>query len=262
MAQGSYNLGADEVKEESSWRYPLIIFVTTLILCLIFLYYYVGWDVEEIQGNKPRPTINDELVELVVGDITLSVPANHTVYPRDRRPGEREQLFLYASWPRLDGYVPARRDDFVENEADSRRIDMLIQQRRTPFSEAERFEILYLPRVVDRDGIPHEHGLKRYTFRRGAEGIPASGYSDKEMLVGTDYTGAQAVFFCYQGSLSDPVVPECFREVELSDQTSLKYRFKRPYLAEWLQIDERVRDFVMRELVIDPGAAVVADSSS
>jgi len=48
-----YGFGGNEVKEESSWRYPLGIFMATLILCAIFLYYYVGPSVEEIRGDLP-----------------------------------------------------------------------------------------------------------------------------------------------------------------------------------------------------------------
>jgi hypothetical protein len=243
MAQGSYNLGGDEVREESSWRYPLIIFFATLILCVIFLYHYVGPDVDEIQGNKPRPTINDERIVLNVGDITMSVPANYTVFPRDRRPGDRESISLYASWPRMEGYVPARRDDFVENRRNSRRIDMLVEVSRTPFSEAERLEILYLPHTVDPEGGPFEHELTRYTFRQGSNLAPASGYSDKEMFIGTTEDGEMAVLFCYIVR-DDSVPPDCFREFDLTEQVAIKYYFKRPYLPEWKKIDARVRELL------------------
>ncbi len=244
MAQGSYQLGNDEVKEESSWRYPLIIFIATLILCVIFLYHYVGPDVDEIQGNKPRPTINDEAIPITVGSVQFSVPANYTVFPRDRREGEREALSLYASWPRMEGYVPARRADFVENDADSRRIDLVIQKKKNPFSESDRLNVLYLPHAVDKEGEPYAHGLRRHNFRQGSEIAPASGYSNKEMLVGEASDGVEAILFCYPGSADDIVPPECYREYDLTKDVSVKYYFKQPYLPEWQRIDERVREFV------------------
>ncbi len=246
MAQGSYNLGGDEVKEESSWRYPLIIFFATLILCIIFLYHYVGPDVDEIQGNKPRPTIADEVITLTVGDVTVEVPANYTVFPRDRRDGDRESLSLYAAWPRMDGYVPARRDDFVENEATSRRIDILVFTKQTPFSEQERLDILYMPHTVDKEGAPFDHGLTRFTFKQGNDWQPNSGYSNKDMFLGLTENGQQAIIFCYPGDAEDSLPAECYRELDLTEDVSLKYYFKMPYLAEWQRIDARVQELVDR----------------
>lgn len=245
MSKGGYQLGNEEVKEESSWRYPLIIFFATLILCVIFLYHYVGPDVDEIQGNKPRPTINDEMFNVSVGDMYFDVAANYTMFPRDRRDGQRETLSLYASWPRLEGYVPARRSDFVENASDSRRIDLVIQQKKNPFSEDDRLRVLYLPHTIDKEGAPFDHNLTRYTFRHGSDLAPASGYSNKEMLVGEATDGTRAVLFCYPGDEADIVPPECYREYDLSDSVAVKYYFKQPYLPEWQRIDEKVRDFVI-----------------
>ncbi|WOI54606.1 hypothetical protein [Parvularcula sp. LCG005] len=244
MAQGSYNIGNEEVKEESSWRYPMILFFATLVLCVVFLYHYVGPDVEEIQGNKPRPTINDELIAITIGKQTFNVPANYTVFPRDRRPGEREVLALYASWPRMDGYVPARRNDFVENEADARRLDILIQQKKTPFDELERLEVLYRPHLLDREGTPYDHGLTQFSFRQGSELAPASGYSDKELFLGETAAEETAVIFCYPADADRVVPPECFREYDLTPTVTVKYYFKRPYLAEWRRIDEEVHTLI------------------
>lgn len=246
MNQGSYNLGGEEVKEESSWRYPLIIFVTTIILCVIFLYHYVGPDVEELQGNKPRPTISDEIVQLAIGETTFNVPANYTVFPRARRPGDRDSVILYASWPRMEGYVPARRSDFVENAFNSRRIDITIRKKGTPFTEEQRLEILYFPNVNEREGAPYDFGLTRYSFKKGGalESAPASGYANKELLIARDESGDVAALFCYQGKKDDVVPPECYREFDFNDRVSVKYRFKRAYLAEWQRIDSRVHEFV------------------
>ena len=244
MAKGSYNLGGEEVKQESSWRYPLIILLTTLVLCVIFLYVYVGPDVDELQGNKPRPTISDEMLDIVVGDVSLDVPANYTVFPRDRRAGARENLSLFASWPRMEGYSPSRREDFIENEADARRIDILIASKKSPFTEEQRLDILYLPQTVDMSGSPFEHGLTRYSFRQGTPEEPASGYSDREMFIGRTEQGEQVVLFCYPEGQTDAVPPECFREFDLTAQVSVTYYFKRPYLQEWSRIDEGVKRLV------------------
>ena len=120
----NYGIGGEDVKRELSWRYPLGIFLATLILCAIFLYYYVGPSVDELGGNVPSPAISEEPVAIDVADMRFAIPANYTVFPRDRRGGARDEVWLYALWPTLSGYAPSRREDFIENPPDTRRIDI------------------------------------------------------------------------------------------------------------------------------------------
>lgn len=240
----------EEFKEESSWRYPLAIFFTTLILCAIFLYHYVGPDAKDIRGAAPKPTISDELVTLVIGDLTLNIEANYTVYPRDRRSGEKDQIFLYALWPTMNGYAPPRRDDFVNNAQDTRRIDMVLDLRAMQnFSEQRRLDMLYLPHVIDKRGVKSDYNLTRYVFKEGRPNAPSSGYADKELYVGQDVDGKTAVLFCYKDAENSVIPPDCWREVELSKGVSLKYKFKRPYLPDWQEIDSATRTFMQKRIV-------------
>ena len=80
----SGGLGGEEFKQESSWRYPLAIFIATLILCAVFLYYYVGPSMDEIGGNVPNPAISEENVSLQVGDFAATNHvANHRRIDQD-----------------------------------------------------------------------------------------------------------------------------------------------------------------------------------
>ena len=247
----SYGFGGnEEFKEESSWRYPLAIFFATLILCAIFLYHYVGPGVDELQGASPKPTISDEKITLVIADRTFKIEANYTVYPRDRNNGEREKVYLYALWPTMNGYAPPRRDDFVNNAADTRRVDMVIDTRDMQnFSEQRRLDMLYLPHVIDKRGIKGDYELTRYVFKEGRPNAPSSGYADKELYVGRDTDEQTAVLFCYKVQESSVVPPDCWREVEISPRIGLKYYFKRPYLPDWKQIDRDIRAFVSERMV-------------
>ena len=242
--KANYTATGEEIREESTWRYPLTILGIVLLLSALFLYFYVGPDARDLAGENPKPTVSDERSQAVVGDVTLSVPANHTLFPRFRRPGAYEALPLVAAWPRMDGYTPARRADFVENREDSRRIEIVLEERNTPFGELDRLEVLYLPQTIDRRGTPDEHDLVRYGFRQGSATQPASGYADKTMYLGEAQDGQQAVLFCYRADADSIVPPDCYRQYDLTDRVTVKYYFKRPYLPEWRKIDERVRDFV------------------
>ncbi|MGD9800504.1 MAG: hypothetical protein AB7F91_05890 [Parvularculaceae bacterium] len=243
MTNPKYGIGGEEVRQESSWRYPLGIFLATLILCAIFLYYYVGPSVDELGGNVPSPAISEEPVSLSVGDTKFEVPANYTVFPRDRRGGARDEVWLYALWPTLSGYAPSRRDDFVENAADTRRVDMLIAARTSPFTERERIDILYLPQTIDRRGARTPYQLIKYEFKEQRANVPTSGYAGTELYLGEDEEKNVIALFCFK-EREDLPSPECWRELEISPEVTLTYRFKRPYLAEWRKIDEEVRSFV------------------
>ena len=242
--RANYTSSGEEIREESSWRYPLTIFFVTLLLSAGFLYLYVGPGVDDLQGATPKPTIADDRTTLIVGDTTFSVPASYTVYPRDRRPGERDALPLYAAWPRMEGYTPARKVDFTENRANSRRIDIVIERKAVPFTETDRLQTLYIGQTLDKRGTPDDHGLTRFDFRQGSPTQPASGYADKVMYLGEAEDGAQAVLFCYRETEDGLVPPDCYRQYDLTDTVSVKYHFKRPYLPEWRRIDARVRELV------------------
>ena len=242
MSNG-YGFGGEEVKEESSWRYPLGIFLATLVLCAIFLYYYVGPSVDEFSGNVPSPAISEEEVRIEIGGIVFAPSANYTVYPRARRGGVRDEVSLYALWPTMNGYAPAQRREFVENDPDTRRIDITITRRLSPFTEQERFETLYLPQTVDQRGVRTPYQLTKFAFKDQRSNVPTSGYADTDLFVGTDEDDALLALFCFQER--DYIQsPECWREYEYGNGVEISYRFKRPYLPEWRAIDTAVRGFI------------------
>jgi hypothetical protein len=236
--------GGEDIKEESGWRYPMAIFTITILLSGIFLYTYVGPSGDELLGNTPKPTISDEPVSAVIAGERFTVSANHTVFPRDRRPGERKNLALYAFWPTMSGYAPARRTDFIDNDKDSRRIDIIISKRRTPFSESERLEYIYMPQVMDKRGTPDQYGLTKYTFKDRGTNTETSGFASRVLYLGAaaDDSDQLVLLFCYQEH--NVLAADCYREYELNDTISVRYMFKRPYLPEWSQIDLKVREFV------------------
>ena len=242
MSNG-HSFGGDEIKEESSWRYPLGIFMATLVLCAIFLYYYVGPSVEEFSGNVPSPAMTEETVVIEIAGTRFAPAANYTVYPRARRGGARDEVSLYALWPTMNGFAPTQRREFIENDPATRRIDITISRRTSPFNETERFETLYLPQTVDQRGVRTPYQLSKFTFKDQRANVPTSGYADSEMFVGVDENNSLLALFCYQ-EREDIRSPECWREYEYSDTVEVSYRFKRPYLPEWRAIDTEVRKFV------------------
>ena len=242
MSNG-HSFGGEEIKEESSWRYPLGIFMATLVLCAIFLYYYVGPSVEEFSGNVPSPAITEEPVVIEIAGTRFAPAANYTVYPRARRGGARDEVSLYALWPTMNGYAPAQRREFIENDPDTRRIDITIARRTSAFTEKQRFESLYLPQTIDQRGVRTPYHLTKFAFKDQHADAPTSGYADSELFVGSNENNNLMALFCFK-ERNDIRSPECWREYEYSDNVEVSYRFKRPYLPEWRTIDSEVRKFV------------------
>ena len=237
------NYQGDQIKEESSWSYPLGILLATLTLSAGFLFYYFGPRLNDIAGDTPKPTISEDVIALAIGGTEFYVPANHTVFPRARRSGTRDKVELYALWPNLSPYTPARRRDFVENHKNTRRINISIKQFTPTFGEVERFERVYLPRVVDTAGEATAMGLKKYVFKQESADAGYLGYKDEDLYVGDTLEGDTMVLRCFKGDAGLPS-PNCRRDFELNGTVSVSYTFKTPYLSEWQAIDARVRDFV------------------
>ena len=245
MSNG-YGFGGEEIKEESSWRYPLGIFLALIVLCAVFLYYYVGPSVDEFSGNTPSPAITEERIEITIADTTFAPAANYTVYPRARRGGERDELSLYAMWQSMKGYSPTQREEFIENAPDTRRIDILISKRTSTFTETDRIELIYLPRTIDQRGQNTPYRLTRYAFKTDEDlhsDVPNSGYAHTELYLGARENNAMMALFCYE-EREEIESPDCWRKYEYSDTIDVSYRFKRPYLPEWQAIDQKVREFV------------------
>ncbi|NNE40294.1 MAG: hypothetical protein HKN14_05180 [Marinicaulis sp.] len=243
MSNGYGFGGGNEVKEESSWRYPIGIFFAILFLSAIFLYYYVGPSVDEFKGDVPSPAISEEKISVTVGGHTFATPANFTVYPRARRGGVRDELSLYMLWPTKTGYSPANRKEFIENAPDTRRINIDITNRPPIYSEGERIEKLYLPQTVDPAGAPTPYKLTKFVFKEQRADVPTNGYADSELFVGADANDNLIALFCFK-ERGPNASPDCWRTYEYSDKITVSYRFKRPYLPEWPQIDAEVRQFV------------------
>jgi len=244
MNRGVQGFGDEQLKEESSWTYPLIILLVTLTLSAVFLYYYVGPRLEDIAGDVPKPTVSDERVTIVIGGRAFSIPANHTVYPRARRGGERDSVALYALWPNLSPYTPTRRLDFIENAPDTRRIDIFLERDSALFDEAERFDRIFLPLTVDPEGEPTAFGLTQFAFKDRRQDTPLNGYRDEDLFVDLDDGAAKLVLRCFKDTPDMPS-PYCRRDVTLTEGVALTYLFKRPYLPQWRSIDEAVRAFAM-----------------
>ncbi len=220
---------SDEVVERPPWLIPLLVASGVIVFAAIFLWYYVGPTTEEILGTAPESTDRGERVHISIGDVQLAVPANFTRFSSARSGGPMEMVDLHALLPEFDPFTERRREDFDRSDAQSPVIHMRIEETTAVLAAQPRLELVYLPAVTNRTGEPGPHGLRHFVFRN------ETGFSGQDMYVGEGPAGAPALLLC---SRDEPLL-WCRREILLSENVVLRYRYKRAHLADWKTIDNQ-----------------------
>ena len=233
-----------EAKQDSNWTLPFTIIGVTLLLSFGFLYYYFGPTLSELAGDTPDPSASDELIRMSIGNIDFQIPTSYTRFPRARRGGERSSVSLYALLPNLESYSGDQRDIFEGNEADSPVIYFEIGVHQSTLEESEMLTRIYLDNVNDIEGRVGPYGLTAYEFS------DTSGYKDEDLFVFEDESALPVVIRCFRETDLIPS-PHCRRDMRLSETLSLTYRYKRPWLAQWRDINDKIQAFVM-SLTVEP----------
>lgn len=218
----------DTVKQRSGWLIPLAVFVATAILSALFLLFYLAPTPSSFIEEHQSPTSRSDPVNLSVGGLSLRIPANYLLYASARRGGTRPRVELFANTPDFRGYSDWDAQEFNGNAPDSPIIYMLI--RNAPFSltESAQLQRVYLGYVADTSGKPGPFDLTEYNFRGD------SAYRGEDLFVGSVGHGP-IVMRCARLSQEVPS-PSCLRDLQLSSNAVLTYRFKRSHLANWREI--------------------------
>lgn len=216
------------IRKHSGWLVPLVLVALTGTLCALFLLYYLAPNPNSLIEEHTSPSAAVYRVQLRVGRVSLTVPANYLPYPSERSGGPRREVAFYAELPDFHGFSDSTAEDFVGNSPDSRVIHILITREAFDVAESARLKRIYLNEVVDPRGRPGPAGLVEYVFRSD------SGYRGEDLFVGWD-RGADIVMRCTQPGPDVPS-PNCIREVQYAPGILLSYRFKRSHLADWRRI--------------------------
>lgn len=226
----SYDEG---VKERSGWLLPSAVLLSTVLLCVLFLLYYLAPNPASFIEEHTSPTSRTSSVRLTVGGLVLRVPENYLIYPSERKDGARNQVALFAALPDFRGYTEQDSAIFSGNGANSPIIHILIRQDAFDLTETARLNRIYLGNVIDARGEPGPFGLIKYSFRDD------SGYRGEDLFVGRAEDGV-VVMRCTRRTASVPS-PNCLRELPLMEGVELSYRFKRARLGNWREIARGVK---------------------
>lgn len=220
--------------EEPSWIIPATVLAVVGILSLGFLAYYFAPNLADIIGRAPKPSEESKEIDVVIGGVRHRIPENYTRFAYARRGGVQDRVELYALLPDLVPYSPSRAAAFQNNAADSRVLLFELSVYQAKLSETEQFRKVFLKLVTDPEGARGPYGLRRYEFD------PSTGYRDEELFVSEDEEGEVTVIRCFKPA-PDILSPTCRRDLRLSEEIGLSYRFKRAYLSDWRDIDAGVR---------------------
>lgn len=224
----------EDVVERPSWFYPAILFAVTMIIALGILYLYFGPSVDDLVGNTPNASVSDRPITFVIAGQPMLVPENFTQFPRDRKGGDRHSVALYALLPDFAPFTVRNAQSFTDNSADSRVVHFQIEAFRSPLTESQRLERIYLERVVDPSGEPGPAGLRRFEFadRSGR-------FGNEDLFVAPLRGGTYPVIMCVrETAVIDN--PNCRRDFEIGDGLAVSYRFKRSRLDDWQEINDGV----------------------
>jgi hypothetical protein len=223
-------------RKHSGWLIPLALLALTGAFGALILLYYLAPSPNSLSEEHASPSGRAYRVQLKVGNISLSVPANYLPYASERSGGPRREIALYAKLPDFRGFSDSAAEDFAGNTPDSRVIHILITREAFDVGESARLTRIYLNEVIDRRGRAGPAGLVEYAFRND------SGYRGEDLLVGHD-AGAEVVMRCSRPGTEVPS-PNCMRETQFGPGILLSYRFKRSQLPDWRRIAGGVQRLV------------------
>jgi hypothetical protein len=215
----------EEIHRHSGWVIPAALFFAILLLSGLFL----GWYLRP--GPKPStaPTGQSTLVAVTVRGLPFAIPANYIENSAARAGGELDTLALAALFPSWRGYSDAQARLFAGNAPDSPVIHLSLRGDSNDLNERARLDRIYMPYITDRQGAAGPFGLTQYAFAK------ESGYERDDLFAGENSKGL-VLLLCERPSAELPS-PNCLAiDRPLAKNLSFSYRFKRAYLAHWLEM--------------------------
>jgi hypothetical protein len=228
--------GGGARKKHSGWLLPAAVFLVTACLSALVLAYYVVPDAPRLIEEQPAPTDATRPVALTIGTTRFRIPSNYILLASARRGGTMQKVALVGLLPDLRGYMLTAAQELTGNAPDSRVVNLMLKAGEPVLPEQERLSRIYMAQVENPKGQPGPYGLRQYKFRAD------SGYHDQDLFLGQGDTGP-VVLLCTKLTPEIPP-PSCLRDAPLTDGVSLSYRFKRAHLAQWRDIDMRIRELI------------------
>ena len=225
----------ESVHQHSGWLLPAGFAFAIMLLSGLLL----GWYLRPGLRAPAALTGQSEPVPVMLGALSLRVPANYIQNPAARSGGPQESLSLAALFPSWQGYSAELARQFQGNAADSAVVRVLIRRDDNGMDAATRLARIYRPNLAAPEGAPGPFGLRQYGFAAD------SGYEKTDLFVGGSGRGL-LLFLCGRPAADLPS-PNCqATDRPLADGVSYSFRFKRAWLARWREVSGGVDMLIAR----------------
>jgi hypothetical protein len=187
-------------------------------------------------------TESREIHHIIVGQDTLTLPANMIRFETQRKSGSAESVSIYLSWPNLEGYSRDTASIFSDPHRSDRLIFAEFSQSVMSRDMSGRVEPIYSKLFA---GEPTA-GPAGLTIHRLSK---KSGFGDERLLTGKLADGSIYAVRCLLPVGDQPSTSaDCLRDVAVGRDLTLLYRFSSALLPQWQEIDRNVRNFAARHI--------------
>lgn len=179
---------------------------------------------------------DDETVhEIVIGNNVIAAPSNAVRFEKDRRSGTAERLDLYLSWPTLEGFTKETSGEFNNLSRNGSIVFVSFEPRMMSRDMSGRFEPIYKS-LIEQPGTAGPGDTTLYSFKAN------SGYVNEELAVASRAGQAPFVARCLTGGQAEQSLAECQRDVVISDDLIVNYRFPMAMLGNWQALDAAISE--------------------
>ncbi len=190
-------------------------------------------------------TENTEVLDIIVGQDHVRLPANTIRFEEQRRIGRAERIDLYLTWPEMAGYSNTERLRFNDASRPEGLVFLNLSQSTMSKDMSGRLGPIY-SQLFDERAEPGPAGL----LLRRLKGNSA--YGDEVFFTGALHDGSDYAVRCMMPTdEKQSTSADCQRDIHIGRDLSVLYRFSSRLLPQWQAIEARMRDYLGRALVED-----------
>jgi hypothetical protein len=187
-------------------------------------------------------TESREVHHVIVGQDTLTLPANVIRFEAQRKSGRAESVSIYLSWPDLAGYSRANASVFSDPYRSDRLIFAEFSQSVMSRDMSGRVEPIY-SKLFTGEPAKGPAGLIVHKLSK------KSGFGDERLLIAPLAGGGTYAVRCLLPAGGQPSTSaDCLRDVRVGRDLTLLYRFSSALLPQWQEIDRAVREFAAKHI--------------
>ncbi|MEM7069424.1 MAG: hypothetical protein AAF478_11125 [Pseudomonadota bacterium] len=218
----------------------LVLVFATLALVFALLLYAVavlfGEDISRV-GHSTSTTP----IEVVIANNALAIPANTIRYSNQRKAGLYNRVEMYLHWPSMRGYNDKLAHVFNRTGSDASLLFVSLEPRQMSLEMSGRLGPIY-SKFFAGPAQKSASGLIKQPL--SSEG----GFVDEYLYYEAD-SPYPYVTRC-ERSRSNVNTPFCIRDIHVTNDLMLTYRFHAKFLPQWLEIERGIRSYVS-DLIIN-----------